>query len=251
MDSNRKIAVIAGILFIVATVADVVGTQLSSPDLNDANYLSRISVNANVVLSGALLELIAAGACAGIAISLYPVLRRWNTGLALGSVAFRTIEAVMYVVGVVSLLSLLTLSEQFTKTTGSDLASLQAAGYALLAIRQQTTIPAVLAFSVGALMYYYLFYRSDLVPRWMSGWGIVAIILTMAACLLAWFNRTPMPGPYTILILPIAVQEMVLALWLILKGFSSPALASGFVTRDSLASAEPTSATAVTAGATS
>jgi Domain of unknown function (DUF4386) len=148
--------------------------------------------NATAMLSGALLELIAAGACAGIAISLYPVLSTRNTGFALGSVVFRTIEAIIYTVGVVSLLSLLALSAQFSKKAASDRASIQAAGDSLLALREQAVVPAVLAFSVGALMYHYLFYRSGLVPRWLSGWGIVAIILTIAACLLAWFTRSPL-----------------------------------------------------------
>lgn len=79
-----------------------------------------------------------------------------------------------------------------------------------------------MAFSTGALLYYYVFYRSRLIPRWLSGWGFVAILLLMVACGLALFNHTPLTT-YTVMALPIAVQEMVLALWLIVKGFSAPA----------------------------
>jgi hypothetical protein len=228
----------------------VLGTQLSAPVLNDADYLMRIPVSETAVLSGALLELIAAAACAGIAVSLYPVLGKWNVGIALGSVAFGMIEAIMYAVGVVGLLALVALSEQLTRTAASDRASIQAAGGALMALREQAIVPAVLAFSCGALLYYYLLYRSGLVPRWLSGWGIAAIILTIAASLLAWFSRSPLTT-YTTVLLPIAVQEMVLALWLIVKGFSSSALQSGVTSPGSIATAEPTSTRPIASGVTS
>ena len=74
-------------------------------------------------------------------------------------------------------------------------------------------------------MYYYLFFQSRLIPRWLSGWGIVAIILMMSACVSALFSGNPVTG-YTLLVLPIALQEMVLAVWLIVKGFTPPAIAS-------------------------
>jgi hypothetical protein len=166
-----------------------------------------------------------AGASAGIAISLYPVLRKLNAGLALGSVVFRTAEAVMYMVGVASLLSLLALSQRFATAGAVDAASFRAIGDSLQDMREQVTLVGVLAFSLGALIYYYLFYRSGLVPRWLSGWGLAAILLTIAACLLALFNQRPLTT-YTIVLLPIAMQEMVLAVWLIAKGFTSSALRS-------------------------
>jgi hypothetical protein len=78
---------------------------------------------------------------------------------------------------------------------------------------------AVFAFSLGAFMYYYLFFRSRLIPRWLSGWGIAAIILITAACVLALFNDNPVSG-YILLAFPIFLQEMVLAVWLIVKGFN-------------------------------
>jgi hypothetical protein len=226
MDWSRRAALSAGLLFITATVTSVVGTGLSRPFVTAPDYLGRVSAHASQVTAGALFEFIAAAASAGIAISLYPVLRKWHAGLALGSVVFRTMEALMYTVGVVGLLSLLRLSQQFTRAGVADRASLQAIGDSLLGARDQATLAGVLAFSLGALMYYYLFYQSRLVPRWLSGWGLVAILLTIAACLVAWFSQRPLTT-YTIVLLPIAVQEMVLAVWLIAKGFSSSALQSG------------------------
>jgi hypothetical protein len=222
MNLTRKAAISAGVLFIIATVTDVVGTQLSAPTVNGSDYLTKMSANANQISAGALLEFIAAGSCAGIAIALFPVLRDWSVSLALGSVVFRSIEAAMYAVAAATLLSVLAVSHQFIGSGLVNRASLQTLGDALLAVRQQTTFAGVMAFSTGALLYYYVFYRSRLIPRWLSGWGFVAILLLMVACGLALFNHTPLTT-YTVMALPIAVQEMVLALWLIVKGFSTPA----------------------------
>jgi len=150
---------------------------------------------------------------------MYPVLKKWNAGLALGSVIFRTIETVFYTVGVVCLLSLLTLGQQFTSAVSADRTSLQAIGDLLLNIHQQAALAGVFAFSLGAFMYYTLFFQSRLIPRWLSGWGIAAIILMLTACVLALFSGNRITS-YIPLAAPIAVQEMVLAVWLITKGFN-------------------------------
>jgi hypothetical protein len=225
MDADRRTALSAGVLFIIATAASVSATTLLQPVLNRSDYLTRISTHGSLVAGGALLEFLAAGASAGVAISLYPVLKNWNVGLALGSVVFRTIEAVMYIASLVSLLSLSLLTQQLTGAGSAERAAFHTIGDSFLHVRQEAGLVGVLAFSVGALMYYYLFYRSRLVPRWLSGWGIAGIILMIVACLLAWFSHRSV-SDYTILALPIGVQEMVLAVWLIARGFSLPALQS-------------------------
>jgi len=221
MDTNRRAAVCAGVLFITATVANVVGTGLSRSLLDGTNYLTQVSANAGRVTAGALLELVAAGACAGIAIAMYPVLKSWGSGLALGSVVFRTMEALMYGVAVVGLLCVLALSHGYPQAGPADRASAQAGADALLDMREQAALVGVLAFGLGALMYYSVFYRSRLIPRWLSGWGILAVVLLIVVWMVALFTHHPMTT-YTVLLLPIAVQEMVLAVWLIVRGFSSP-----------------------------
>lgn len=169
--SNRRAALSAGVLFITATVANVIGTGLSRALLDDPNYLTAVSSSANRVVVGVLLELVAAGACVGIALALYPVLKEWGKGLALGSVVFRTVEAVMYMISAASLLSLLALSQRFTSGAAADPVAFRTVGDALLDGREQAALVGVFAFSVGALLYYVLFYRSRLVPRWLSVWG--------------------------------------------------------------------------------
>ena len=209
----------------LATLAGPILATPLTPVLTGTDYLTRVSSHPNQVAGGVLLWIISAFTSVGIAISLYPVLKERNAGLALGSVVFRTIEAAFYMVVIVCLMSLLTLGQQFTTAAAADRTSLQAIGDLLVSIRDHAGLLAVFAFCLGAFMYYYLFFQSRLIPRWLSGFGIVAIILMMAACVLALFSGNRITS-YIPLAAPIAVQEMVLAVWLIVKGFNPSAVAS-------------------------
>ena len=228
MAPDRRAALTAGLLFMVATAASLLSAAVERPVLTGTGYLARIPENMDRVSAGGLLELIAAGTSAGIAISLYPVLRKRSEGLALGAVVFRALEAVMYTVAAVITLSLPRLAQQYTRAAAAGAAGggFRAAGDALAGVREDAILAGVFAFTLGALMYYCVFYRSRLVPRWLSGWGIAAVFLLLTACLSALFRHAPVTS-FTILILPIAVQEMVLAVWLIVRGFRPSALGPG------------------------
>ena len=217
----RKTARIAGVLWIVATAASLASVPFLGP-INDSNYLVSVSANGNQVTTGILLAFIAAIASASIAISLYPVLRKYNEGLALGAVGLRLIEGVFYVLGVVCLLSLVTLSQEFVKAGTPD-PSFQTSGSVLLATYHSAgNVASLLAFCLGATLYYLVFYQSRLVPRWLSVWGLVGTTLGMVAGLLGMFGVIgPLSTPQAVLALPIAVQEMAIAVWLIVKGFNS------------------------------
>ena len=234
MNSIKKTAIIVGVLFIIATVAGVVGNlSFSKPILDNPDYLINASANGNQVIIGALLLLIAAFAAASIAIWLYPILRKYNEGLALGAVGFRLIEGMLYVLAVIVLLSILTLSQEYVKAGAPDASLFQASGTSLLAVRDWAGKLSIIAFTLGALMYYYVFYQSKLVPRWLSGWGFLGAALSLAATLLAIFGQIIYFSTVFILLqLPIGVQEMVLAVWLIVKGFNPSAIASGSAKAD-------------------
>ncbi len=218
MNSNRKIAVLTGVLFIIATAVVFVANAFT-PDLTSMDYLTQLSAHPNQFAAGALFYLVSAFASGGIAIAMYPVMKGANAGLALGSVVFRALEAAFYMVGVVCLLALLTLSQQFTTAGAADRPLLQALGNLLVSFRDQAALVAVFAFCLGAFLYYALFFQSRLIPRWLSGFGIVAILLMLTACVLSLFSGNRITS-YIPLAAPIALQEMVLAVWLIVKGFS-------------------------------
>ncbi len=199
--------------------ASLLSSAVEHSVLTGTGYLTRIAQDTSRVSAGGLLELVAAGASAGIAISLYPVLRKRSQGLALGAVVFRALEAAMYTTGAVITLSLPAVARQYAQATSPGHGGIRAIGDALTGVREDAMLAGVFAVVLGALMYYYVLYRSRLVPRWLSGWGIAAEFPMLIACLSALFSHTPVTS-FTILILPIAVQEMVLAAWLIFRGFS-------------------------------
>jgi Domain of unknown function (DUF4386) len=129
----------------------------------------------------------------------------------------------MYVMAVVGLLSVLAISRGYPHAGLADHASIQASADAMLDMRQQAGLISVFAVSLGGLMHYALFYRSRLIPRWLSGWGILAIVLILGVWLVALLSHQPMTT-YTVLVLPLGVQEIVLAVWLTVKGFNREAL---------------------------
>lgn len=217
-----------GVLFIIATVLNVLGTSFSTPFLDAPDYLIKISANENQVIIGGLLLLFSAFASAGIAIWLYPILKKHHEALALASVGFRVMEGMLYIVAVVGLLSLLTLSQEYVAAGASNASLFQISGTLLLAVRKWAGELAVIAFTMGILMYYYVLYQSKLVPRSISGWGFLGAALSLAAALLTISGQiTPFSTVFILLQLPIALQEYVLAVWLIVKGFNPVAIASG------------------------
>jgi hypothetical protein len=224
MKPTRAIAIISGVMFVLATIAALLAAA-ADPILTGTDYLSKIFASAGAIRWDAILYIIAAFTSAGIPITLYPVLKGVSPSLAIGSVVFRAIEAVFYMIAVICLLSLVTLSQQFIPAGAVERSSLLPVGNLLLNLREHATLLGVFSFNVGAFMYYYLFFQSRLIPRWLSGWGILAVILMMVACVLALLSDRPITG-YTFLVLPIALQEIVLAVWLMVKGFRMPTIES-------------------------
>jgi hypothetical protein len=225
MNTTRKVAIVAGVLLITAWVTGAVCMGLTNPVLDAPDYLTQVSANANQITIGALLYFMMAVAGAGIALSLYPVLVKLNAGLAIGAVGLRIMEGAIYLVGVVAVLSLLTLSQQFVKAGAPSASSFQTLGDSLLAVNEQVNVVGMSAFSIGALMYYYIFYRSKLIPQWLSGWGLVGALLALVASAFVMLRFiSPLSPPQIIAYLPIGLQELVLGVWLIVKGFDPAAM---------------------------
>lgn len=219
VDSTRRISIATAVLLLVATVAGVAASAVL-PALTGPEYLTRASNHAGLVACAGLFYLVAAATSVGIAIALYPLLRKTDAAMALGALVFRTIEAVFYTAAVVALLSLTTLGQQFLAAPPAGRAPIQAISDYVLSVRDHSTLAGVFAFSVGTFMYSAVFYRSRLIPRALSAWGLAGALLMGTACVLALFADHPVTG-YSLLFLPIAVWEMVLAIWLLAKGFTT------------------------------
>lgn len=229
MPTYRKTSVAAGILFIVGLVFVLSSEGLTNPLVNAPDYLTSLSSSGNqvAVSVGALFELIAALASAGIALTLYPVLKRSHEGLAIGAVGFRLIESVFYIVDILGFLLLLAVSQSFVKAGMPGATYYQTLGALIKEARVWVNYSfAVSAFGLGAMMYYAVMYRARLVPRWLAGWGFVGAACALVMAVLVLFGLVPNSPPMIILVLPIAVQEQVLAIWLLVKGFNPSAFAS-------------------------
>ena len=228
MNKERKYAISAGILFIIYTSVDVLSFLFLGP-VSDQNYLVSVSENAGLVGTGAFLLLIGGACASGIAISLYPVLKKFNPVLALGAVGFRISEGVLRFVSMCALLLIITLSQLYVKAGAPDSPYFQTLGELLYAGKQWVgNVGSLLAFSIGCTLYYVIFFRTKLVPRWLSVWGLVFGILGIISCALV---STGLIAPFgteqVVMVIPMLPQEMVLAVWLIAKGFDPSAIDAG------------------------
>lgn len=227
MNSNRKTAIITGVFFIIGTVSGVTCLILLGTIIDSGDYLTKAGSNSLQIIFAAFSLFIMGTSCAGIGISLYPVLKKFSPGLAFGSAGFRLLEGMFSVLGFILLLSILSLSQEFIKTSSPDIANYKTAGFVLLSVRHWTGVASVFSWCIGALMYYWIFYKTRLVPLWLSIWGIAGIILSITANSLDLFGiADAFSNANTFLNIPIALQEMVLAVWLIVKGFNQKVIDS-------------------------
>ena len=214
MSADRKAAVWIGVLYIIGTVGLVLSVLVTGGVLDGPAYLAQVAAQPNRVALGALFLLLPGLALAMVPVVFWPIGKRYNETLAMGYVVFRgALETVMYLALAVGWLQLIALSTQ------PDAGAL--AGFVRTTERviwdQLTAIP----FALGALMFYVLLYQSRLVPRWLSTWGLVGAALYIVPPIGSMFGLS-----LGVLMAPLAVQEMVLAAWLIARGFSPTALAA-------------------------
>jgi len=220
MDSYRKIAIIVGVLFITATVTSILSSVFLGNTLAVPLSLNAVYLNTNNVLIAVILELIAALSAFGTAVMLFPILKTYFEGLAMAYVGLRLFENAFYILGVICLLVLLTLSQQYVTVIN---ASYQPLSNLMLALYDWSlAVGTVIIFGIGSLTLNYTLYRSKLVPRWISLWGLIGAVLVILYGLIGIFTLNPnmISSILTLLAIPIAIQEMVFAVWLIVKGFN-------------------------------
>ncbi len=225
MNSQRKISTVAGLLFILAIIAGILSVV---PVADGPDYLSEIANSETQLYVGAFFQFLMAAIYVVFATVLYPILREGSRGLARGFVTFRIFAAFFHIVGVILLIMLLTLCQEFLKAGSPESSHFQATGTFLRECRDfNNHVSMIISLSIGSLMFYTVLYRTKLIPRWLSGWGYAGSILTIFASLLIMFRLTDiMTATYLIMNLPMALNEIVLAIWLIVKGFNQSAINS-------------------------
>jgi Domain of unknown function (DUF4386) len=222
---------VAGALFLIAMVTSLVGAGIIETVLSTPDYLLKASSNETQLVLGVLLELTNGIAVIGIAVTLFPVLKKESEALALGYVGFRIIESVIIIAALISPLALIALSQEYVSAGAPAASYFQTVGGSFLEVRS-LWLGALLGivFSLAALIFYYLLYGSRLVPRWISIWGLIAVILLFAWNLLELFGISISAG--IILGLPIILNEIFLGIWLIVKGFDPSVIVSGSAQAD-------------------
>lgn len=220
MNSFRTEAIIAGILFLAAMISSLLGGGILESIIKAPDYLTVISVNTNTVFIGTSLEFINGIAVIGIAVTLFPILKQFNVSIALGYVGFRIIESIFCIVSAAIPISLIKLSREYINAENSTSPYFHTFSSFLIEIRTDLTellIPVF--FSLGALLFYYILYKSKLIPRVISIWGFIGVTLIL---ILIFFKDGMVVN--MIFVLPIILNEIFLGIWLIAKGFTQPAL---------------------------
>ena len=227
LTSPRKLAIAAGVCYLITHVTSVAAPFLYGPILNNRSYITD-SGSDTYVLLGAFFEVILALANVGTAVALFPVVKRYNEGVALGYVGLRTLEAGIIAVGVLPLLAVVTLRQQFTGTAGADTATLLTISNIFVAFHNWTFLlgPGLVCGTNTVLMAY-LMYKSRLVPRFIPVLGLVGGPLVFAYNTAQMFGFSEQISSWAvILVIPIFAWELSLAIRLITKGFNAPATAS-------------------------
>lgn len=227
MNTYRKNATIVGILYILGTVFGILSVIFTQPVANAQDYFAIVTSNENRVIIGAIFILMMGLVLAMVPVVLFPILKKVNEVLALGYVVFRgALETVTYMGTTACWLLLVLFAQGYAETSNASAfqnlaASLQQVGGGIDIIR-------IIVFGLGALMLYSMLYTSNLVPRWISVWGFIAILLDLATAFLGMFGLmdASMSGGTFVLSFPLFLQEMVMAVWLIVKGFNLSAINS-------------------------
>ena len=230
MNTYRRTAIIVGVLFIFAIVMLFIGEALYKPVLDAPDYLENAYPNRIIVIIGILVEFTGVPAVVLLSVLLFPVLRRRSEALALGHVGFRLFEAAILSVAYVSKLSLVSLSQDFLNAGAVDASFFQYIGSSIQSVNYwagTTGLIYLIVFAFGSLILYSVLYISRLVPRFISAWGFVAATVLLIGSVLAnvdAFAEISGLGLELMLASPIAVAEIMLATWLIVKGFNPTAV---------------------------
>lgn len=220
MDPLRRTAFVAGTCYLLTFAASIPAIPLLGPVLNDPTYVIGQGADTRVIL-GCLLDLVNAAACVGTAVVLFPVVKRQSEALALGFVTSRMFEAAVIVIGVISLLAVVTLRQEFAATAGAEPATVVTTARALVVVRDWTfLIGPGLVPGVNALLLGTLLYRSGLVPRVIPAMGLVGGPLLLAANLGVMFGVNEQTSVASAIALaPLFLWELTVGIYLACKGF--------------------------------
>ena len=220
---NKANAKLTGWFFIIAAISSIIGLKLYDPILNDNNFLLSANNNYSQIIFGAINELILCVTATGTGIMLFPLLKRYNERIALGYFSFRLLEVVFIMIGTVSVLTALTVSEHYTDGLISNKDNAQNLMLTFIGLHKWTfMLGPNFMLAINTFLYSYVFIKTDILPKNLSRLGILASFLIITAAILEMFGIIQQISIWGILLaLPIALYEMTLAVWLLVKGIKS------------------------------
>ncbi len=239
MNTYRTNAVTAGALYFLGTAFGVTGaivggevlsSIVTSKPLAGVEVLGLVAANSSRLTGGAFFTLMMGISLVTMTIFLYPLFRKDSEELAGGMLLFRgALEGTGYMLSTLCILALIALSNEYV-ATGADSAALRSVGNFLYEFDARMSPVLSLMFIIGATFLYVSFYRTRLIPRWLSVWGLIGAVGVIAYILLDFFHMDNGIGFYLQMV--IAPQELVMGLWLIIAGFNRAAIAALFAKRD-------------------
>jgi hypothetical protein len=226
MKTYKVNAIIVGALFIITMIAGIIESNLIAPVLQGS--LNAVYPNELLVKTGVLLILVMSIGIVGIAIILFPVLKKQNETIAVTYVGFRAIECVFYLIGAIASLVLITLSQNYITAAAPDASYFQTISNLAITVRNSAYQIALCILGFGSsLMFGYLLYRSKLIPKWLSAWGLIGYALLLVSALLDILGIIDtVHGLGMMLYIPGGLFEVIaFPLWLIVKGFNTSEIA--------------------------
>ena len=220
MNSNKKTARFLGIIFLIAFVTGTLGGNLSGlwyMSTESPNFLINVSVNSIQMKISILCDLISSASVIALGVMLFACLKEQNKNIALLGLGLFFAEAIMLAVSRISVFSLLQLSQEYVKAGTPDSSYFHTLGILFVGASNWGYFILMFFYGLGGLMFYYLFYKSRLIPRFLSVWGLIAKTLLLTESLLIIFGHSL----GMILLIPTGLFEIFIGIWLIVKGFNS------------------------------
>lgn len=206
----------AGALFLVSTCAFLIGSGMMDPILHRADLLASVYPDRIKVFAGLFLELINAIAVVGISMLLHPILKKHNEAFSLGYFGSRVMESALLIMSLIGPLVLIAISKQSNSVGTSGDSYLQTIGNLAVDAHFMLFEMAMIVLSVGSLLFCYILYRSRLVPRLLTVIGFIGYTGLLASSCLSITGL----DLGTVLYIPGAIFEIVLPVWLMVKGFN-------------------------------
>lgn len=220
---NKANIKLTGWFFITAAISSIIGLKLYDPILNDDNFLLSANHNYSQIIFGAINELILCVTATGTGIMLFPLLKRYNERMALGYLSFRILEVIFIMIGILSVLTALAISEHYANGVIADKDNAQNLMLTFISLHKWTfMLGPNFMLAINTFLYSFVFIKTDVLPKNLARLGIFASFLIMLAAVLEMFGIIQQISVCGILLaLPIALYEMTLAIWFLVKGIKS------------------------------